>query len=161
MLQRVCIAMAISCSPRLLLADEPTTALDVTIQAQILELLRRLRDELGLGILIITHNFGVVAELCDRVSVMYAGRVVESGPVEEILRSPGHPYTRDLIASIPGGEDRERLWSIPGAPPDLREELTGCPYAPRCSAAVERCKQPQMLHGSGGRLSACWKEAAQ
>lgn len=143
MLQRVCIAMAICCSPRLLIADEPTTALDVTTQAQILEMLGELQRETGMAVLIITHNFGVVAELCRRVSVMYAGQVVESGPVEAIFHRPAHPYTADLMGSVPSltGE-KGRLKAIPGAPPDLREEIPGCPYAPRCGRAGERCRFP-------------------
>lgn len=161
MLQRVCIAMAISCQPRLLLADEPTTALDVTTQAQILELIRSLRDRMGLSVLLVTHNFGVVAELCDRVSVMYAGQVVETGTTRELLDRPKHPYTRDLIASIPGnGEAGRRLRTIPGSPPDLRQMLESCPYAPRCALAEENCRQRDRQPGQTGHWSACWKEEA-
>jgi oligopeptide/dipeptide ABC transporter ATP-binding protein len=142
MLQRVMIAMSIACGPQLLIADEPTTALDVTVQAQILELLLRLKDERDMSIMIITHNFGVVAEICGRVSVMYAGRIVESGDVREIFRRPMHPYTRDLIESIPrSGTRGEKLSTIPGKPPDLLMEITGCPYAPRCSRADETCRE--------------------
>lgn len=158
MLQRVCIAMAICCSPRLLIADEPTTALDVTTQAQILEMLGELQRETGMAVLIITHNFGVVAELCQRVSVMYAGQIVESGPVEAIFHRPAHPYTADLMGSVPSltGE-KGRLQAIPGAPPDLREEIPGCPYAPRCGRAQERCGNPLpgMIQREEGHWCAC------
>jgi oligopeptide/dipeptide ABC transporter ATP-binding protein len=142
MLQRVMIAMAISCGPKLLIADEPTTSLDVTVQAQILDLLTRLRDERHMSILIITHNFGVVAEICDRVSVMYAGRVVESGDVREIFRDPRHPYTSDLLKSIPRSGTRGTLLAtIPGTPPDLLREIKGCAYAPRCGYAGGVCAE--------------------
>lgn len=162
MLQRVCIAMAISCSPRLLIADEPTTALDVTMQAQILELLRELRRKMNLAVLLITHNFGVVAELCDCVSVMYAGHIVEHGPVQELFQNPRHPYTRDLIASIPGIQEGEgRLRTIPGSPPDLRRLQKGCPYAQRCAQAEERCTSESIPPFENGRhWTACWKGAA-
>lgn len=158
MLQRVCIAMAICCSPRLLIADEPTTALDVTTQAQILEMLGSLQRETGMAVLIITHNFGVVAELCRRVSVMYSGKIVENGPVEGIFHHPSHPYTADLLASVPSlSGSRERLRAIPGAPPDLREEIPGCPYAPRCGRAEECCQSspPPILSREGGHCYAC------
>lgn len=141
MLQRAAIAMMISCGPRLLIADEPTTALDVTMQAQILGLIKRLNSELNMSVMIITHNFGVVAEICDRVCVMYAGQIVESGSVEEIFRAPAHPYTRALIKGIPrkgaaGGE----LATIPGAPPRLDGEIKGCAFVGRCSQACGVCR---------------------
>ncbi len=140
MLQRASIAMSLACNPRLLIADEPTTALDVTMQAQILELLKELQQELQSSILLITHNFGVVAEICNKVSVMYAGQIVETGDVREIFYHPCHPYTQDLIHSIPkSGERNTELVSIPGAPPQLNRPIVGCPYAPRCSKACERC----------------------
>ena len=150
-LQRVCIAMSLLCNPRLLIADEPTTALDVTMQAQILELLKKLQRESNSSILIITHNFGVVAEICDVVSVMYAGQIVERGEVREIFNHPQHPYTQDLIACIPKAGEREvELKSINGQPPLLNNTLKGCPYATRCHHAIEKCFQetPQ-LHSVG------------
>jgi len=141
MRQRAMIAMALSCEPSLLIADEPTTALDVTIQAQILELLRRLRQELGMAVLLITHDLGVVAGFADRLAVMYAGRLVELGPTETILSDPAHPYTVGLLRSIPR-LDRPRqvaLTPIEGAPPDLASVLHGCPFAPRCAWRLDRC----------------------
>ena len=140
-LQRVCIAMALACRPKLLIADEPTTALDVTMQAQVLDLLKRLQQKYHSSVLLITHNFGVVAEICDRIAVMYAGQIVESGDVREIFYHPCHPYTRDLIASIPKtGQHGTQLTTIPGMPPRLNQDITGCPYAPRCAKAGERCR---------------------
>lgn len=142
MLQRASIAMAVSCRPKLLIADEATTALDVTMQAQILDLLKKLKEEYNMSIIIITHNFGVVAEICDRVSVMYAGKIVESGNVSDIFHHPKHPYTKNLIESIPKNEDTgENLITIPGFPPRLDQEITGCAYAPRCQETMEICRQ--------------------
>ena len=141
MQQRVMIAMALACEPKLLIADEPTTALDVTMQSQILSLLKKLRDDTGMSILLITHNFGVVAEVCDRVCVMYAGKIVESGNVEEIFACPKHPYTKALIQSIPrAGSEGRRLQTIPGTPPALNKPMGGCGFAMRCSCAQEQCK---------------------
>jgi oligopeptide/dipeptide ABC transporter ATP-binding protein len=141
MRQRVMIATAISLSPRLLIADEPTTALDVTIQAQILRLLRRLKQSVRASILIITHNLGVVAQLCDRVAVMYAGGIVEVGSVEDIFERPGHPYTLGLIQAIPRlDEDRERLQGIEGNIPNLIHPPMGCRFHPRCGSQEERCR---------------------
>jgi oligopeptide/dipeptide ABC transporter ATP-binding protein len=161
-LQRVMIAMAIACSPKLLIADEPTTALDVTVQAQILELLVELRRTHDMAILIITHNFGVIAEVCDFVSVMYAGIIVESGLAGEIFHDPRHPYTHDLIASIPqaGPGQHDRLVSIPGTPPDLRNPIVGCPYASRCRFADEKCSRikPETRAASDSHSFACWKD---
>jgi oligopeptide/dipeptide ABC transporter ATP-binding protein len=141
MRQRVMIAMAVACQPKLLIADEPTTALDVTIQAQILNLLREFKDESGMSIIIITHDLGVVAQLADHVAVMYAGRIVENAPVEAIFSSPQHPYTQALVASIPRlGEQPERLQTIEGAPPRLRrEDYIGCSFYPRCPFRVGIC----------------------
>ena len=159
MQQRVMIAMAISCSPKLLIADEPTTALDVTIQAQILELLKKLSSDMGMSILLITHNFGVVAETCDRVSVMYAGKVVETGTTKEILESAAHPYSRALINSIPDGHSRGRkLETIPGSPPALFEPPKACMFAPRCTYKTEKCEAgyPAQLDCGGGHLAACF-----
>ncbi len=158
MLQRIMIAVALSCGPRLLIADEPTTALDVTVQAQILLLIKRLRDETGMSVLLITHNFGVVAETCDRVSVMYAGEIVESGSVEEIFRRPLHPYTKGLMETIPGRGTRGKpLKTIEGLPPNLQEDITGCPFAPRCPLASECCTRvkPELRRAGGSHYAAC------
>lgn len=142
MLQRVMIAMAIACRPRLLIADEPTTALDVTIQKQILNLLRKIRDEYQVSILIVTHNLGVVAEVCDRVSVMYAGSVVEDASVYELFQNPGHPYTRALLGSSPSKSSRgERMVTISGEPPKLYLDIQGCAFADRCPHACEQCRK--------------------
>lgn len=159
MLQRASIAMSLACNPRLLIADEPTTALDVTMQVQVLELLKRLQKELKSSILLITHNFGVVSEFCDRVAVMYAGQIVETGNVREIFYKPCHFYTRDLINSIPkSGMRATELVSIPGAPPQLNRPLVGCPYAPRCGKAFDRCFQvpPPMKKASDTHEYCCY-----
>jgi peptide/nickel transport system ATP-binding protein len=142
MRQRAMIAMALACSPRLLIADEPTTALDVTIQAQILRLMLELKDSIGASILMITHDLGVVAETCQRVLVMYAGRIVEEAPVTELFDRPSHPYTRGLLNSIPHGaaKRRRRLPEIPGVVPSLWEPVVGCAFAPRCALAVDACR---------------------
>jgi peptide/nickel transport system ATP-binding protein len=137
--QRALIALALACSPALVIADEPTTALDVTIQAQILDLLRSLQQRFGLGLLLITHDLGVVAEMADRVAVMYAGRIVEEGPVRDVFHDARHPYTRGLLASIPGGTSGGRLQAIPGAVPALGDLRPGCPFAPRCAHRFEPC----------------------
>jgi len=140
MRQRVGVAMAIACQPKLLIADEPTTALDVTIQAQILNLLRKFKKELGMSVIIITHDLGVVAQMADKVAVMYAGKIVEIAAVKDIFERPQHPYTQALVASIPRlGFQGERLPTIEGAPPRLREVFTGCAFYPRCSARVGIC----------------------
>jgi oligopeptide/dipeptide ABC transporter ATP-binding protein len=159
MRQRVLIAMAVACRPKLLIADEPTTALDVTIQAQILNLLRELKRELGTSVIIITHDLGVIAQLADRVAVMYAGRIVEDAPVAEIFDAPHHPYTRALVASIPRlNEWHERLPTIEGVPPRLRDERVGCAFEPRCASRVPRCAQerPPLVELSAGHACACW-----
>lgn len=159
MRQRVMIAMALACNPALLIADEPTTALDVTIQAQILDLLRSLRQELNMAILLITHDLGVVAEMASRVLVMYAGRIVEEADVLQLFRSPAHPYTVGLLASIPRLEDRpERLHQIAGQVPNLLELPPGCRFAPRCSYAQEMClmQEPKLIPTSARRRVACW-----
>jgi peptide/nickel transport system ATP-binding protein len=142
MRQRAMIAMALACSPKLLIADEPTTALDVTIQAQILRLMLELKQRIGAAILMITHDLGVVAETCQRVIVMYAGRVVEEAPVEALFDHPAHPYTRGLMGSIPRGADRRRrrLAEIPGVVPNLAEPLIGCAFAARCALATDACR---------------------
>ena len=160
MRQRVMIAAALSCEPALLIADEPTTALDVTIQAQILDLLARLRLELGMAIMLFTHDLGVVAGLVDRVHVMYAGRIVEIGDTDSVLETPKHPYTLGLLRSIPR-LDRprlDRLIPIAGSPPDLRLDDVGCPFRVRCPFAFERCEteRPPLLPAGDARMTACW-----
>jgi peptide/nickel transport system ATP-binding protein/oligopeptide transport system ATP-binding protein len=159
MRQRVMIAMALACEPRLLIADEPTTALDVTIQAQILELLRGLRERLGMSIILITHDLGVVAETCDDVAVMYGGRVVERGPVGATFRSPQHPYTEALLRSIPllGMTQAVPLNVIPGRVPSALHWPPGCRFASRCDYAVERCRREEPpLAEAGEARAACW-----
>jgi oligopeptide/dipeptide ABC transporter ATP-binding protein len=139
MRQRVMLAIALACRPSLLIADEPTTALDVTVQAAMLDLLRSLQRESGLGLLLITHDFGVIAEMADRVAVMYAGRIVEQGPVADVLQSPAHPYTRGLLESMPGGTPGQRLRAIDGTVPPLDARPAGCAFAPRCREARPGC----------------------
>jgi peptide/nickel transport system ATP-binding protein len=163
MRQRAMIAMALACGPRLLIADEPTTALDVTIQAQILELMRELRDATGSAIILITHDLGVVAEMAHRVVVMYAGRKVEEATVEELFARPRHPYTLGLLGSMPHlGESVDaadkRLIEIPGVVPSLKEEQPGCLFAPRCPSASERCRveAPPLEQHVHGHWAACW-----
>lgn len=140
MRQRGVIAMALAGNPKLLIADEPTTALDVTIQAQILELIRDLRDEAGAGIMLITHDLGVVAEICDQVAVMYSGKIVEKASVDELFSKPKHPYTKGLLSSLPKLGDKTRLKSIPGQPPNLHHLPTGCAFADRCPLVMDVCK---------------------
>lgn len=159
MLQRVMIAMALTCNPALLIADEPTTALDVTIQAQILELILSLRDELGMAVLFITHDFGVVAEICDEVAVMYGGQVIEEGPVAAVMVDPQHPYTRSLIDCIPRlrMKKEKRLNSIPGIVPNPKAWPKGCRFANRCPRAHDRCLNEMPPHfGIGEQRAACW-----
>lgn len=159
MRQRVMIAMAMMLNPKLLIADEPTTALDVTIQAQILDLMKGLNKEFGTSILLITHDLGVVAEMCDRIVVMYAGQVVEQTDRFRLFRNPKHPYTQGLMNSIPKLEDsRERLYSIPGQVPNPLHMPLGCRFAPRCEHAMEICHQriPELLPVEEGHLSRCW-----
>ena len=160
MRQRVMIAMALSCEPGLLIADEPTTALDVTIQAQILELLAALREKFGMAVLLITHDLGVVAEVCDRVVVMYAGQIVETGSVYEIFTEPAHPYTRGLLDSLPSVEDPgKRLDSIPGTVPNPIDWPDGCRFRARCPLATDGCERPQELIelSAEGRGARCWR----
>jgi oligopeptide/dipeptide ABC transporter ATP-binding protein len=158
MLQRVMIAMALACGPRLLIADEPTTALDVTIQAQILDLLNRLRAESGMSVLLITHDLGVVAETAEQVVVMYAGRVVETASVHALFADPKHPYTRALFASLPAISRGKRLVNIPGAVPAATNFPSGCRFHPRCSHAMPVCsrREPPLLDSGGEHRSACW-----
>jgi oligopeptide transport system ATP-binding protein len=161
MRQRVMIAMGISCNPQLLIADEPTTALDVTIQAQILDLVRRLRDKIGMAMIWISHDLGVVAGLADTVQVMYAGYIVERGPVKDVYADPRHPYTIGLLGSLPRLDQKnDRLYSIEGAPPDMRYLPKGCPFAARCPYRIAKCDEnPSLLPVAGGspeHISACW-----
>jgi peptide/nickel transport system ATP-binding protein len=158
MRQRVVMALAMAAGPRLLIADEPTTALDVSVQAQVLGWLRRLCDEQGLAVMLITHDMGVVAEVCDRLAVMYAGRLVEIGPARQVLAAPGHPYTRGLVGSVPRLDgDTAELTQIPGAMPRLGEMPSGCPFHPRCPHAFAPCsvERPPML-ATPTSLAACW-----
>jgi peptide/nickel transport system ATP-binding protein len=158
MRQRVVIALALAAEPKLIVADEPTTALDVSIQAQIIQLLKRICKDRGAAVMLITHDMGVIAETCDRVAVMYAGRIAEIGPVHEVINQPAHPYTMGLMASIPDMEsERERLNQIDGAMPRLNAIPTGCAYNPRCPRAFERCtrERPDLLH-AGATRAACW-----
>jgi oligopeptide/dipeptide ABC transporter ATP-binding protein len=162
MRQRVVGAMAISGPPRLLIADEPTTSLDLTIQAQYLRLLKELQDRHRLAMIFVTHNLGIVARMCDRVAVMYAGRIVEAGPVETIFGAPRHPYTRALLESVPRlSESTDWLTAIEGQPPDLAALPPGCAFAPRCPRAMDRCRteEPPDFTPAPGRSSRCWLEA--
>ena len=160
MRQRAMIAMGLANAPSILIADEPTTALDVTVQAQILELLRDLNKDLKTAIIMITHNMGVVAGLCSRVIVMYAGRIVEQGPVRDIFKNPQHPYTWSLLQSIPrlDSDRSQRLLSIEGLPPDLIKPPAGCRFNPRCQFKIERClhDDPPLMDVGSDQLAACW-----
>ncbi len=160
MRQRVMIAMALACEPQLLIADEPTTALDVTIQAQILDLMRRIRDETGTAIMLITHSLGVVAEMADHVVVMYAGRIVEQADVKTIFRDPQHPYTLGLLGSIPKlAVEEDRLATIPGTVPNPQAMPTGCLFNPRCPIAIDKCRAevPPLIDITPGHKTACWR----
>ena len=161
MRQRVMIAMALSCDPALLIADEPTTALDVTIQAQIIELLKELKDKLGMAIIFITHDLGVVSDICDRILVMYAGKIVEEGSKRQIFYDRQHPYTKGLLESVPKVESngRERLRPIRGNPPDMSCVKSGCAFAPRCEAAMQICvrEEPPVIDLEEDRTCACWQ----
>ena len=159
MLQRAMIAMALSCRPKILFADEPTTALDVTIQAQILQLVKDLQAELGMGLIMVTHDLGVVAETVDRVVVMYGGRVMEEGPVQDIFDTPAHPYTKALLHSMPGQTPgRQRLTEIPGASPNPANPPPGCPFHPRCTEAYAQCTTtPPFIPIAPNRHAACWR----
>ena len=158
MRQRVMIAMALSCEPDLLIADEPTTALDVTIQAQILELIKRLKAETGASVILITHDLGVVAGMTDQVIVMYAGKIFERAPTTELFENPGNPYTRGLLRSVPNPTDEQgQLYQIPGQPPDLARLPAGCPFAPRCERAEEICRRefPPFVQLTSEHYSLC------
>jgi oligopeptide/dipeptide ABC transporter ATP-binding protein len=168
MRQRVMIAMALSCNPKVLIADEPTTALDVTIQAQILDLMLELKEKLGTAIILITHDLGVVAETCERVIVMYAGRMVEQATAADLFARPLHPYTRGLLRALPRADDdvaaggaRPKLAEIPGIVPALTRPIPGCAFAPRCDFVVERCRAtaPALMEAGGSHLVACWEAA--
>jgi oligopeptide transport system ATP-binding protein len=161
MRQRVMIAIALACNPQLLIADEPTTALDVTIQAQVLELMSGLSKEFGTAVMLITHDLGVVAGTCKHVNVMYAGHIVESAPVKQIFETPAHPYTVGLLHSIPRLDEKRgsQLTPIAGQPPDLSKEIIGCPYAPRCPKVQSRCREerPELMPvGRGEQVAACF-----
>jgi peptide/nickel transport system ATP-binding protein len=157
MRQRAALAMALACQPKVLLADEPTTALDVMVQAQILELLSKLCDELGLALVLVTHDLPVVAQVCDRAAVMYAGEIVETGRIDDLFHEPRHPYTRLLFAATPDLYGTEEVVSIPGSPPRLDREIEGCPFQPRCDRAFDRClhERPELKFVGAGRLAAC------
>lgn len=160
MRQRVMIAMALACEPKLLIADEPTTALDVTIQAQILELIMELKKKLGMAVILITHDLGVVSAYCDRIAVMYAGKVIEYGTTEDIFYNPKHEYTKGLLRSVPRLDEKEskRLTAIEGTPVDMLNPPAGCPFAPRCPECMKIClrKMPEYMEFSDVHYSACW-----
>jgi oligopeptide transport system ATP-binding protein len=158
MRQRVMIAMALALDPDVLIADEPTTALDVTVQAQIMGLLDELQESTGMGLILITHDLGVVAQVADRIAVMYAGKIVETANIDDLYRNPGHPYTEGLIASIPRLDQKGKaLEPIGGSPPNLKKIPSGCSFHPRCPRARDRCSQdvPPLYDIGGGRKSAC------
>jgi peptide/nickel transport system ATP-binding protein len=163
MRQRVSTAMAIACSPRLLIADEPTTALDVTIQVQMMALLKSIQRDTKVGIILITHDLSIVAGLCHRIAVMYAGRIVETGKVRDIYKNPAHPYTQALLEAIPHlGQKRDRLAAIPGQPPSLLDPPTGCRFAPRCPKRMSICDEyPAATDIGDGHVVNCWLKAKQ
>ncbi len=158
MKQRIIGAIAMSCEPKVIIADEPTTALDVTIQLQYLRLLKEIQAETGLGIIFITHDFGIVARMCDRVAVMYAGRIVEDADVRDLFNNPTHPYTQALMAAVPQMEQTDRLFAIEGQPPALFDLPVGCRFAPRCMHAYDRCLSgyPDSFPVSVGHRASCW-----
>jgi oligopeptide/dipeptide ABC transporter ATP-binding protein len=160
MRQRVVGAIGISCAPTVLIADEPTTSLDVTIQAQYLKLLKELQRDSNIALIFITHDFGIVAKMCDRVAVMYAGKIVEQGAVRDIFNHPSHPYTEALLASVPKlEEDVDRLYAIEGQPPTLHDLPPGCPFGARCPYVMERCREeyPHQIQVAEGHSAACWR----
>jgi oligopeptide/dipeptide ABC transporter ATP-binding protein len=162
MRQRLSIAMALACEPKILLADEPTTALDVMVQAQILELLTRLTDELGMALVLVTHDLPVVSQSCHRAAVMYAGKMVEDGPADQLSLASRHPYTRLLFGATPDLYGQEPVTSIPGAPPRLDDEITGCPFRPRCDVPTDRCagEHPPLAATGPGHRAACFRNEA-
>ena len=164
MRQRAMIALALACRPKVLLADEPTTALDATVQIQVLLLIRELQRELGLGVIFVTHDIGVAVEVADRIAVMYGGRIVEMGSCAAVIRNPAHPYTRGLLASRAGhaAQKGSRLVAIPGAPPDLANLPPGCAFAPRCPEAAERCREviPQPVYTDATHFACCLRAVA-
>ncbi|MBO6094168.1 MAG: ABC transporter ATP-binding protein, partial [Oscillospiraceae bacterium] len=158
MKQRVVIAMALACSPEILIADEPTTALDVTIQAQVLDMIRELKRKYNMSMIMITHDLGIVAEICDTVAIVYAGHIVEYGTLEDIFNHTAHPYTIGLFGSLPNMDDRmQRLKPIPGLMPDPTKLPAGCPFCPRCPHATEKCQTtlPELIHIGGEHVVAC------
>jgi oligopeptide/dipeptide ABC transporter ATP-binding protein len=157
MAQRVMIGMGVACAPALLVADEPTTALDVTIQAQVLSLIRRLAREMGMAVLLVSHDLGIVSQMCHRVIVMYAGRVVEEASIATVFRAPAHPYTKALIACLPGLDDGSRLGAIPGVMPGLKAQPRGCRFHPRCGVAEARCatEEPALRPAGPDQVAAC------
>jgi oligopeptide/dipeptide ABC transporter ATP-binding protein len=157
MRQRAALAMALSCGPKILLADEPTTALDVMVQAQILELLSELAREMNLALLLVTHDLPVVAQVCERAAVMYAGEIVEAGPMDDLFHGPRHPYTRMLFAATPDLYGDDEVLSIPGTPPRLDRGIEGCPFQPRCDRAFDRCvsERPELISVQAGHEAAC------
>ena len=158
MRQRIVGAIALAGGPRLVIADEPTTNLDVTIQAQYLDLLKEIQRETGVALIFVTHNLGIVAKMCDRVAVMYAGRIVEQAPVRQLFDAPKHPYTRALIGAVPKLGSRDPLYAIPGQPPNLAALPTGCHFHPRCAEALSRCvvEEPPDIHAGAGSVVRCW-----
>jgi oligopeptide/dipeptide ABC transporter ATP-binding protein len=158
MRQRIVGAIALAGGPRLIIADEPTTNLDVTIQAQYLDLLKDIQQETGVALIFVTHNLGIVAKMCDRVAVMYAGKIIEQAPVRELFDHPKHPYTRALLGAVPKLGSKEPLYSIPGQPPNLANLPSGCPFHPRCLEAVPRCmtEEPGDFHLDDGSVARCW-----
>lgn len=163
MRQRIIIAMALANDPRLIIADEPTTALDVTIQAQVLDLIKEMKDKLNSSVIMITHDLGVVASLCDRIIIMYGGKIVESGSAREIFYEPRHPYTMGLLRCVHNPEKKEKLMPIPGSPPDLLKPPAGCPFVDRCSEAMKICKaqMPEETVYSETHVCSCWLEEAR
>ncbi len=164
MRQRVMVAMALACNPKLLIADEPTTALDVTIQAQVLDLMLDIRKRFNAAILLISHDLGIIAEICERVVVMYAGRIVEDADIRSIFANPKHPYTQGLLRSVPGlSEERKRLYQIPGSVPPPGTITAGCPFRPRCTQRIERCavEMPPLVAHGPGHTAACWATARE
>jgi oligopeptide/dipeptide ABC transporter ATP-binding protein len=163
MRQRIVGAIALSGGPKLIIADEPTTNLDVTIQAQYLDLLKDVQQQAGISIIFVTHNLGIVARMCDRLAVMYAGKIVESGTVRELFDTPHHPYTRALLGSMPKLGSKEPLLAIPGQPPDLANLPPGCAFHPRCSEALPECagREPEDVRVAAGRTARCWRAAPQ